>query len=230
MGVDISGPVQVDFGRVMERMRRLRATIAPADSYSTSKAVGVDCYQGQARFVGKDSMEVNGQTLRFKKAVIATGGSPALPQIDGLASSPYTTNASLFNLTKLPPSIVVIGGGPIGLEMSQAMALFGSEVTVLLRGSKLLPKEDPDAAALVEEALLQDGVKIVKNASCELVQHSEPSTADGWPDFQVHAVVDGKKTVFSTALLLVATGRKPNVEGLGLELAGVAFDALVGVH
>mmetsp|Transcript_30094 Transcript_30094/g.70163 ORF Transcript_30094/g.70163 Transcript_30094/m.70163 type:complete len:557 (+) Transcript_30094:91-1761(+) len=230
MGVEIAGQVEVNFARVMERMRRLRATIAPADSYKTSAAVGVDCYQGRATFTARDALEVNGQTLRFKKAVIATGGSPALPHIAGLSDCPYTTNASLFNLTSLPPRIAVLGGGPIGLEMAQAMALFGSDVTVLLRGSKLLPKEDPDAAELVESALLADGVRIVRDVVFERIEHTEVGTAEGWPLIQVHTSVGGAGRVFGCELLLVATGRKPNVEGLGLEAAGVEFDVKEGVH
>ena len=129
-GVVISGPPPaVDFGAIMSRMRRLRAAIAPADAHSASAAAGVDVFQGRGRFTGPNTVEVNGTTLRFKKAVIATGGRASVPDVPGLATAPYVTNATLYNLTALPERLVVLGCGTIALEMAQAFAAFGSQVT-----------------------------------------------------------------------------------------------------
>ena len=138
----------------MERMRRLRASIAPVDSAKRySEKLGVDVFIGKGRFTGKNTIEVNGKTLKFAKAVVATGGTAAVPNIPGLKQVPYLTNASIFNLTELPARLGVIGAGPIGLELAQAFQRFGSQVTVFSRSDKILPKEDPDAAKIVENAL-----------------------------------------------------------------------------
>ena len=129
-GVVISGPPPaVDFGAIMSRMRRLRAAIAPADAHSASAAAGVDVFQGRGRFTGPNTVEGNGTTLRFRKAVIATGGRASVPDVPGLATAPYVTNATLYNLTALPERLVVLGCGTIALEMAQAFAAFGSQVT-----------------------------------------------------------------------------------------------------
>jgi pyruvate/2-oxoglutarate dehydrogenase complex dihydrolipoamide dehydrogenase (E3) component len=126
--------------------------------------------------------------------------------------------------------VIVIGAGPIGLEMAQSLALFGSNVKVLLRGSKLLPKEDPDAAKIVQEALVEDGIDFCFNCGFDRVEHTPPTEAEEWPDIRFHVTRNGAQDVIACDMLLVATGRKPNVDGLGLELAGVAFDNKRGVH
>jgi len=118
LGVSV-GEIKVDFPAIMERMRRLRAKIAPADAISASSNLGVDCFQGKGVFTGKNTIEVNGKTLTFKKAVVATGGSPRVPPIPGLDTVPYMTNITLFNLTALPPRMIIVGAGPIGIEMAQ---------------------------------------------------------------------------------------------------------------
>jgi pyruvate/2-oxoglutarate dehydrogenase complex dihydrolipoamide dehydrogenase (E3) component len=226
LGVRIAGgaaAVSVDFGAVMTRMRRLRAHIAPVDALETSCGLGVDVYQGKAKMVAKDAVEVNGQVLRFKNLVIATGGKPTVPSIPGLKEVPYHTNASIFNLTELPNKMVVIGGGPIGLELAQAFALFGTEVIVTLRGDRLLPKEDPDAAAIVLEALKHDGVKFMFGVTYEEVKSSNVG------DIEVFVSANDAPNTLSCDVLLVATGRTPNVEGLGLELGGVAYTKSDGV-
>jgi len=224
-GVKVSGDVSVDFGFVMERMRRLRATIAPVDSAKRySEKLGVDVFIGKGRFTGKNTIEVNGKTLTFAKAVVATGGTAAVPNIPGIKQAPYLTNASIFNLTELPACLGVIGAGPIGLELAQAFQRFGSQVTVFSRSDKILPKEDPDAAKIVENSLRRDGVTFAYNASYKGVE-----SRGGKPPITV-AIEDehGERTLKFDGLL-VATGRKPTIKGLGLEDAGIEYDERMGV-
>ena len=178
-------------------------------------------YQGRGRFVARDAIEVNGKRLRFRAAVIATGGQAALPPIAGLAAAPFHTNATLFNLTELPPRVVVLGGGPIGLEMAQALACFGARVTVVLRGEKLLPKEDPDAAAIVRGALEPGGVEFVLGAQCRRVGCSAAAASSAAAAARrgrasrscSRAAAAGRRRAARVRCLLVATGRKPNVSG-----------------
>ena len=224
-GVTIDGKVSVDFGYVMERMRRLRAGIAPHDSAKRfSEELGIDVFLGRGQFTGRNTIDVNGQTLTFAKAVIATGGTAAIPNIPGLASAPYLTNATLFNLTELPPRLGVIGAGPIGLEMAQAFQRFGSQVTVLARGNNILPKEDPDAAKLVEASLRRDGVTFAFSLDMKRVE-----SRDGKPPVTVMVEDASGERALEFDALLIATGRKPAVKGLGLEDAGVDYDERMGI-
>lgn len=224
-GVRVEGGVTVDFGFVMERMRRLRAQISPVDSAQRySSQLGIDVFQGRAVFTGKNSVEVNGKTLQFSKAVIATGGTAAIPNIPGLKESRYLTNGSIFNLTELPARLGVIGAGPIGLELAQAFRRFGSEVTVFSRSEKIMPKEDPEAVEIVKKSMLKDGVTFAFNANYIKVEGHEI-------DKPIKVVIEqgGKESVLEFDALLIATGRKPAVSNLGLEAAGVDFDERRGV-
>ncbi len=225
-GVHVTGDVSVDFGYVMERMRRLRASIAPNDSAQRySEQLGVDVFIGKGTFTGKKTIEVNGTTLTFAKAIVATGGTAAIPSIPGLQDAPYLTNATIFNLTELPPRLGVIGAGPIGLEIAQAFQRLGSEVTVYSRGSKILPKEDPDAARLVEESMRRDGVTFVRGVVPKRIESQRGKP----PVTVVLEDRSGERTLTCDALL-VATGRKPAVTGLGLEAVGVAYDERLGIQ
>lgn len=225
-GVHIEGPIRVDFGAVMERMRRLRAAIAPNDSAERfSRELGIDVFIGHARFTGADTVDVGGETLRFKKAVVATGGTAAIPPIPGLDTAPYLTNATIFNLTTMPPRLGVIGAGPIGMELAQAFRRFGSEVTAFSRDHRILPKEDADAAALVQASMTRDGVRFVCGA-----QYLRVESAAGQPPVTVVVERNGEEESHEFDALLVATGRKPNVTGLGLDRAGIRFDPRSGVE
>jgi len=224
-GVRIKGEISVDFAYVMERMRRLRAQISPVDSAQRySGQLGVDLFMGKGIFTGKNSIEVGGKTLSFAKAVIATGGTAAIPNIPGLAESPYLTNNSIFNLTELPKRFGVIGAGPIGMELAQAFQRLGAQVTVLSRDGQILPKEEPEAAAIVKESMIRDGVAFAFNVTFKRIE----SVGEKGP---VRVVLDdgGRERTFEFDALLIATGRKPAVTGLGLEQAGVEFDARLGV-
>ncbi|MGD9071197.1 MAG: FAD-containing oxidoreductase [Desulfobacterales bacterium] len=224
-GVTVSGDVSVDFGYVMERLRRLRSDIAPIDSAQRySEKLGVDVYIGKGRFTGKNTIEVNGQTLTFAKAVVATGGTASVPPIPGLKDAPYLTNASVFNLTELPTRMGVIGAGPIGIELAQSFQRLGSQVTVFSRDGKILPKEDPDAATVVEDALRKDGVTFAYH-----VKYKGVESSGGKPPVTVVVEDPSGERRLEFDALLVATGRKPNVSGIGLEEAGIEYDKRTGV-
>ncbi|CAN0082483.1 unnamed protein product [Pylaiella littoralis] len=237
-GVRVEGVVTVNFGIVMERLRKLRAGISHHDSAKRFTSLGIDVYIGHGEFTSPSTIEVNGKTLKFKSAVVATGGSAALPPIPGLKEAPYLTNASVFNLTALPKRLVVIGGGPIGLELAQAMQRFGSEVTVLIRSGAIMPKEDDDARAIVLESLLKDGMDLQFNLKFLRVEHTAPRDEGEFPTIRIFVEQGGEEKarifaktydVFECEALLVATGRKPNVSNVGLEKAGVEFDTKQGV-
>ena len=209
---------KVDFPALMERMRRLRAGISPVDSAHRYKEIGVDVYLGSARFTGKDTVEVNGKTLRFAKAVIATGARAAAPGIPGLAEAGYLDNETVFSLTELPTRLAVIGAGPIGCELSQAFRRFGSEVYLLEKTDHILPREDREAAELVEQSFGKDGIHLIKEAS---IQRVEKKGSDKVIRFDQ----DGQSRSIAVDEILVGIGRAPNVEGLDLETVGVQYDA-----
>jgi pyruvate/2-oxoglutarate dehydrogenase complex dihydrolipoamide dehydrogenase (E3) component len=211
------------FTEVMKRMRRIRAEISHHDAAARFRdEYGVDVYLGGGRFTGRDSLQVEDTTLRFRRAIIATGARAAAPPIEGLEESGYLTNETLFDLTELPARLGIIGGGPIGTEMSQAFARFGSEVTLLDMADRILVLDDDDAASVVLGALERDGVRFEGGASIERV------TVDGNAR-TVHYTKGGEGRTLEVDQLLVATGRQPNVDGLGLEIAGVEFDERDGL-
>jgi pyruvate/2-oxoglutarate dehydrogenase complex dihydrolipoamide dehydrogenase (E3) component len=213
-----------DFARAMERMREIRARISHDDSAERySHAFGVDVFFGDAAFTGATCVAVDGVELRFRKAVIASGARAAAPPIPGLTESGYLSNETVFELTHRPARLAVIGAGPIGCELAQAFARLGSQVHLLERGAQILPREDADAAAIVQRALERDGVELLLGADVRSVERSGAEKR-----LQV-AVPAGERTL-ATDEILVCAGRAPNVEGLGLERAGVAFDTLRGVR
>jgi pyruvate/2-oxoglutarate dehydrogenase complex dihydrolipoamide dehydrogenase (E3) component len=216
-GVNVAGDMTVNFPAVMERMRRLRANISQHDSAARFKALGVDVFIGNGTFTAPDAVEVNGRILRFTKAVIATGARAAVPQIPGLSEIPFLTNETLFSLTQLPRRFAVIGAGPIGCEMAQTFARLGSEVHLIDTHSGILPREDRDAAAIVQASLIRDGVKLLASA-----RHLRFSLERG--GIGIHLESQDRDCTFTADQVLVAVGRTPNLERLGLEVAGVAFE------
>lgn len=224
-GVKVTGEISVDFGFVMERMRRLRAGIAPNDSAKRfTEKLGVDVFIGKGKFTGRNTIDVNGRTLAFSKAVVATGGTAAIPNIPGLKQAPYLTNATIFNLTQLPARLGVIGAGPLGIEMAQAFQRFGSQVTVFSRSDKILEKEDPEAAGIVEASLRRDGVTFAFHSKYQRIESRE-----GKAPIRIILEDDHRERELEFDALLIATGRKPSVKGLGLEEAGVEYDERMGV-
>ena len=220
-GVSVTG-LNVDFTAAMARMRALRAGLSPVDSARRFHELGVDVFLGEGRFTGRDTLSVGEATLRFSRAVITTGARATVPPIPGLEEVGYLTNESVFDLVELPRRLVVIGGGPLGCELAQAFARFGAAVTLVQRAPRLLEREDPDAAAVVERALRGDGVRLILGATVEQVKR------DG-ADVVVDVRADGVAEPLRGDRVLVAAGRTPNVDGLGLPAAGVAADATRGV-
>ncbi len=216
-GVVVPEGTRVDFPAVMARMRRLRAAISPHDSAARFRDLGVDVFLGAGRFTGPRTAEINGQTLHFRKAVIATGARASAPPITGLESAGYLTNETVFSLTELPRRIAVIGAGPIGCELAQAFARFGSTVTLLEAMRQILPREDRDAAGIVDAALRRDGIAI--NCCCNITA----ARRDG-ADKVLTLECERSTSELRVDEILVGVGRAPNVEGLGLEQASVAYD------
>ncbi|MCH8921545.1 MAG: mercuric reductase [Planctomycetes bacterium] len=215
-GVTVPAGTQVEFAAVMERLRRLRAQISHHDSAQRFTGLGCDVFLGEATFSGPDTLEVDGQTLRFSRAVIATGARAFVPPIPGLDEVDYLTNETIFSLTELPRRLVVIGAGPIGSEMAQSFRRFGSEVHLIDRAERILSREDPAASAIVQAQFEKEGIHL----------HL------GWNTASVEATGDSKAVVLERGderkkiiadQMLIAVGRKANVEGLGLEAAGVEY-------
>ena len=193
----------LDFPRIMDRLRRLRADIAPNDSATRFKSLGVDVFLGEGRFTGLDTIEVAGQTLRFKTAVIATGARATRPETPGLADVGYLTNETVFELTSLPPRMAIVGGGPIGCELAQAFARLGSQVTLIEQSHQLLGREDKDAARLVQESLERDGVRVLLNTVVEYVASEMSSPFPSPPSSGERARVRGsssKETLLTLAV------------------------------
>ncbi len=206
-----------DFAAAMRRMRELRAGISHHDSAERFRGLGVDVFIGEGRFVAADAVEVDGRRLRFRKAAVATGTRAFQPPIPGLGSCGYLTNETIFNTTRRPPRLGILGAGPIGVELAQAFARFGSRVTLFDIADQVLIREDPEAAAIVQEALVEDGVELELGCAVERVERQGDEIA-------LHLEAHGDRMTKRVDELLLAVGRTPNVEDLGLEAAGIEFD------
>ncbi len=215
-GVHANGARGADFAAAMERMRRLRAGISAHDSAERFRRLGVDVYIGHGAFTASDTVEVDGRPLEFDRAVIATGARATELPIPGLKESGYYTNETIFTLTELPRRLVVIGAGPIGCELAQALGRFGSEVTMITDGAEILPKEDRDAASVLRRQMECEGVTIVTHAKIEKVGGNGAGK-------QVSIAAAGKIRQIACDAILLSVGRQPNLEGLGLEKARVDF-------
>lgn len=208
-----TGEVTVDFAAAMHRVREIRAGVAHDDSLEVTTGRGVDVIAGEARFVGPDSVKVGDATIRFKRALIATGSRPRLPEIEGLSEHDPLTNETVFELTERPDRLLVLGGGPIGCELSQALQRLGCDVTLVQRGDRLLPHDDPDASELIAKTLRAEGVTVILGGDVtRLHEHvATLQTSDGSHEVPFERV-------------LVATGRIPKIENLGLDVAGVEVE------
>ncbi len=209
--------IGADFPLIMQRMRRLRARISANDSASRLTELGVDIYFGKARFRDTHTVEVDGTQLAFSKAIVATGGRPAELSVPGFSETGYETNETIFSLTALPSTLLVIGAGPIGCELAQTFRRFGVEVIILTNGKRLLPREEEDAAAILEWRFAREGIRLIVGAKLLRAEKREGRTAVFFDCGRAEQRLEAE-------CVLVAVGRQPDIEGLGLEAAGVAFD------
>jgi len=208
--------IDVDFGKVHDHVQRVIAAIAPTDSVERFAGLGVRVIKGHAKFKDRRTVVVGDVEIRARSVVIATGSTPALPPIPGLDEGPYLTNESVFDLTERPDRLIVIGAGPIGLEMAQAFRRLGSEVTVL-EAATPLAKDDPECAAVVLDQLEREGVVICGGVKVVRVKHARGSVSVTFEGAGGEQTIEGR-------YLLVATGRKPTTDGLYLDAAGIKYD------
>ena len=209
---------EVSLERVMQRVRSVIQAIAPNDSPERFRSLGVEVIFGAGQFTGRQAFEANGRPLAARKFIIATGSRPAIPDVPGLKDIPYLTNETVFDLNEPVPSLTVLGGGAIGVELAQAFARLGTRVQLVHRGRHILKKEDPDMAEVVETRLRQEGVIFHLGAS--------PVKAEGEAG-RLRLLIkqaDGAEVWLESTHLLVAVGRSANVESLGLDAAGVEVD------
>jgi pyruvate/2-oxoglutarate dehydrogenase complex dihydrolipoamide dehydrogenase (E3) component len=212
-GIRVPAGGTVNFAATMQRMRQLRARISVNDSAQRFQKLGVDVFFGDGRFTGSDTIQVGETTLKFKRAVIATGARAVAPPIPGLDSASYLTSETLFSLTELPRRLAVIGAGPIGCEMAQAFVRFGAQVLLIEGESGILPREDRDAAEILHSSLMRDGVQLL-NRSTNLRIHSDHG-------IRISLESCGKQYDEAVDQILVSVGRTPNIESLNLSAVGV---------
>lgn len=208
---------EIDFLRVHDHVKGVIAAIAPHDSQERFEGLGVRVIRAHGRFVGPREVGVDGQRVRARKIVVATGSSPAVPPIPGLVEVPHLTNETIFDLTERPQHLIVIGGGPIGCELAQAHRRLGSEVTILELFT-VLPKDDPAAVDVVRRQLQADGVQVCEQVDVKKIEPDGNGIA-------VAITEGGLERRIGGSHVLVAAGRRANVDGLDLEAAGIDYDA-----
>jgi len=219
--------VELDFAAAMRHVHGAMHTIAPVDSPEVLALAGVEVLRGHARFTGPRSLKVDGREISFGQVVIATGGSPAVPKINGIGSVEVLTSATVWDLTALPERLVVLGGGAVGCEIAQAMARFGSAVTIVHRGDRLLGKEEPRASAIVQAALEADGVRVLTGRQATSISGDGDGDGDG--DGRDRRGLGGAVTLDDGSVvpfdaILAAIGRAPNTGSLDADRAGVELD------
>lgn len=214
--------VDVDFAAVMQRMRQLRAGISHHDSAERFQKLGVDVFLGQGQFTGECTIAVAGVDLRFRKAVIATGARPTHPDVKGLAAAGFLTNEMVFSLTGRPRQLAVIGAGPIGCELAQAFRRLGSEVVLLHKNSHILDREDADAAEIVQQVFVREGIQLELDCTLDQVEQTSAGKA-------IHFTRNGQTQTVTVDEILVGAGRVPNVQGLNLEKVGVQYNFQKGI-
>lgn len=216
-GVHAPAP-EIRFGEVHAHVHGVIAAIAPHDSVARFEGLGVHVVRAAARFAGPDVVEAGGARIRARRFVVATGSRAAVPPVPGLADAGYLTNETIFGLAERPRHLLVVGGGPIGVEMAQAFRRLGAEVT-LVEKATILPRDEPEAVAVVRAALLREGVELLESTGLRSVRREGDrvvATLDAGGR-------DGRR--IEASHVLVAAGRRPNVEDLGLEAAGIAHGA-----
>lgn len=221
-GAQAPADIAVDFAAAMTRLRRIRSHLTNTTSVRLLVASGVDVFFGNTQFEGADRLSVNGQLLQFEKALIATGARPNVPDIPGLKQAGFLTNATVFDLAELPPRLLVIGGGPLGCELAQAFERLGSKVTIAQNLPLFLEHEERDAAQTLSEAFARDGIEVRLNTRVTEVRMEGAERV-------VDLVTDDYHSTIRVDAILTGVGRRPNVQGLALEAAGIEFDETLGI-
>ncbi|MGH2413598.1 MAG: dihydrolipoyl dehydrogenase family protein, partial [Microcystaceae cyanobacterium] len=208
-----TNPPEINFAEANGYVQKVIAAIQPHDSPERFEGLGVEVIFGSGKFINSHTFEVNGRQLTARAFVISTGSRPATPPVPGLQEAGYLTNEQVFSLAERPNSLALIGAGPIGCELGQAFHRLGTEVTIISSREQLMPREEPEAAKVVEQQFASEGIRIIKNARAEKVE-----------------IIDSKKCLWTgnekilVDEILVSAGRSPNVESLNLEAAGVEYD------
>ncbi len=209
---------EVNLGKVSDHVQSVIDQIQVHDDPERFRGYGAEVIFGHATFTDSHTVDVNGQSIQGKRFVIASGSSPFVPPIPGLDEVSYLTNENIFSLQDLPARLIVLGGGAIGIEMAQAYARLGSKVTVVERLPQILPQEDPEISDMLAEHLINEGIDILTGTSAETVSKSGDV-------YQMKCRREDKTEIaIDSDALLVAVGRRPNVEGMGLDVAGVEYD------
>jgi len=221
LGITISDAI-VDFPLVMKRMRKVRSQISDHDSVQRFQSLGIDVFLGEAHFLENKAIAVTEKILKYKKAVIATGARALHPEISGLEEVGFLTNETVFSLTELPKHFAIIGGGPIGCELAQTFHRLGSQIILFHNHSQLLNKEDKDAADIIQNIFIKEGIQLILESQIERVE----KTSEGKI---IHYTHQGKSDFIIVDEILVGTGRSPNMEGLNLEAVGVEYNQRVGI-
>jgi pyruvate/2-oxoglutarate dehydrogenase complex dihydrolipoamide dehydrogenase (E3) component len=221
-GAPPPAPVPSDFAQALARVRAIRSRLSGEDSVARLAAAGIDVFFGAGRFHDGDSLDVAGERLRFRRALVATGARPALAPVPGLAQAGFLTSDTVFELETLPARLVVIGGGPLGCELAQAFRRFGSRTTIVQKLPLFLGGEERDAAQLLSDAFARDGIEVRLNTRAVAVR-----VVDGVR--QVDLVSDDYRNTIAADQILAGMGRVPNVDALGLDRAGIAHDHVGGI-
>ena len=221
LGIRVSS-YEIQFSRVMERLRRIRSRISEHDSAERLTREGVDVFLGHASFSSANSMILKDKRIRFKKAVIATGAKAMIPPIEGLEAVGYLTNETIFNLRELPRTLLILGGGPLGCELAQAFRRLGSQVIMIQRGNQFLQREDPDAAAIIEDVFREEGIQILFSSQLRKIELEKGRKI-------AHISLGDEEKTLQFDQILLALGRIPEILGLDLEAAGVEYDNKAGI-
>ncbi|MCP4580417.1 MAG: NAD(P)/FAD-dependent oxidoreductase [candidate division Zixibacteria bacterium] len=218
-GIKSANGIDLNTDGVMDHVRSIREKIYAEETPEVFEARGIKVFIGEARFKDNHHIEIGGQVVSSKSFIISTGASPFVPPVEGLESVPYLTNETIFELELLPKSIVVLGGGPIGSEMASAMNNLGVKVTLVEAGESILAREDKELANILMEKMRNDGVEILTNSRAVKAAKK---------DSRIIITINnsnGRNTEIEAEDILIAVGRRPNVNGLNLEMAGIEYSA-----
>ncbi|MDW7657918.1 MAG: FAD-dependent oxidoreductase [Bacillota bacterium] len=217
LGLD-SSLETVDLKKVKNRVHSIIQEIAPHDSVERYEGLGVKVYLGEGQLIDSHTVQIGEQTITGKTIVIATGSEPVVPPIKGLDTVPFQTNKTIFDLEKLPEHLIVLGGGPIGVELGQGFQHLGSQVTIIDRGAHLFDKDDPEVAPIMEKTMADDGLKVLMKSSIIEVKKDQD-------ELVVMIEQDGQQQEIRGDQILVSLGRRPATGGLGLEKIGITVNS-----